>query len=88
MVEVGNERRNQKKTLGRSSQGAAGDRILSCKPCGEGVSRGSVSVWDADEISSKMRTRNGPFDLTTRRSNCDLRRATSMKWKTQKPDWR
>lgn len=49
---------------------------------------GSVSVWDADEISSKMRTRNGPFDLTTRRSNCDLRRATSMKWKTQKPDWR
>lgn len=55
-----------------AARGATGDRLLSWKPWGESVSRRSVSVWDADEMSSRMKIENGPFDLTTWRFICDL----------------
>lgn len=62
-----------KKGQSRSSHGAAGDRMLSWKPWGGSVSRCvSRSVWDADEMSSRIRIGNGPFDLTTWRFICDL----------------
>lgn len=36
----------------------AGDRMLSWKPWGGSVSRRSVSVYNADEMSSRMRIEN------------------------------